>query len=86
MSRLFVEVTQRLRPQTLTPEHQAGVKRLVARFHEETGYPFNAIYADLNDHFHAGKYSDIPDDAWEEVNQWFQQRLEMIRKRKMHDR
>ncbi|HLY31839.1 MAG TPA: hypothetical protein VKQ36_12490 [Ktedonobacterales bacterium] len=82
LSRLFVEVTQRLGPETLTPEHQASVKQLATRLHDLAGYPYGVIYSDLNAHFHVGKYSDIPDDAWERVREWFQQRLDAAERRR----
>src|SRR5579862_6834776 len=61
LSRLFVEVTEALGPQTLTPAHQATVKTLVGQLHEVGGFTFGAIYGDLNAAFHVGKFSDIPD-------------------------
>jgi hypothetical protein len=84
LSRLFVEVTERLGPQTLTPQHQAAVKRMAGRLNELSGSPFAAIYGDLKTAFRVGKYSDIPEAEWERVVTWFQVRIasaEKLRKK-----
>lgn len=75
VSRLIPEILERLGPQTLTPAHQATMKAMVKRLHDLTGEAFPAIYADLYDHFHVAKYSDVPDAQWPEVAAWFQARI-----------
>ena len=82
LSRLFVEVTERLGPQTLTPEHQASIKAMAARLHELSGVSFGAIYADLNTAFHVGRYGDIPEARWEDVVVWFQKRIASAERRR----
>ncbi|SRR5579875_802278 len=59
--RLLPELLERWGPQTLTPAHQAQVKAFAARLHELSGFAFQKIYGELNDHFQVGRYSDIPD-------------------------
>jgi hypothetical protein len=80
--RLLPEILERLGPQTLSPEHQATVKAMAGRLHEEADYSFATIYSDLNAAFHVGRYSDIPDAQWTEVVQWLQQRLDAAEKRR----
>jgi BRO family, N-terminal domain len=80
--RMLPELLARLGPQTLTFEHQATVKSMVARLHDLAGYPFATIYSDLNAAFHVGKYSDIPETAWEHVHMWLQKRLEAAARRR----
>src|SRR5262249_60919101 len=82
LSRLFVEVTERLGPQTVTPEHQATVKAMAKRLNELTGIAYTTIYGDLNAAFHVGQYSDIPDANWTQVVTWFQQRTDAAEKRR----
>ena len=72
---LVPEILERLGPQTLTPEHQATVKAMVARLHTLSSIAFGTIYADLNTAFHVARYNDIPDARWQEVTEWFQRRL-----------
>lgn len=83
LSRLFVEVTERLGPQTLTPEHQASVKAMAARLHELSGIAFATIYTDLNTAFHVARYADIPDARWEDVVAWLQKRIESAETRRI---
>jgi hypothetical protein len=40
-----------------------------------------ASYGDLNEAFHVGRFSDIPDARWEEVMAWFKQQIEAAEKR-----
>lgn len=84
LSRLFVEVTERLGPRTLTPEHQATVKRMAGRLHELSGMSFAAIYGELNEMFHTGKYSDIAEADWERVSEWFCVRIAGAERRQKH--
>jgi hypothetical protein len=81
VSRLLPEILERLGPQTLSPEHQATVKAMAGRLHEDAGYSFATIYSDLNAAFHVGRYSDIPDAQWAEVAVWFQRRITAAEKR-----
>lgn len=82
LSRMFVEVTERLGPATLTPEHQATVKRMAQRLNELAGFAYAKIYGELNQAFHVGRYSDIPDDRWAEVAEWFTQRISAAERRR----
>ncbi|HLJ82467.1 MAG TPA: hypothetical protein VKT52_13335 [Ktedonobacterales bacterium] len=76
------ELLLRLGPQTLTPEHQATVKHMVARLHELSGMGYGTIYADLNASFHVGRYSDIPEAEWERVTGWLTTRIAAAEKRR----
>lgn len=82
LSRMFVEVTERLGPATLTPEHQATVKRMAQRLNELAGFAYAKIYGELNQAFHVGRYSDISDDRWAEVAEWFTQRISAAERRR----
>lgn len=82
LSRLFVEVTERLGPQTLTPEHQATVKRMAQRLNELAGFAYSKVYGELNQAFHVGRYVDIPDERWTEVVDWFTVRLSAAERRR----
>lgn len=82
LSRMFVEVTERLGPTTLTPEHQATVKRTAQRLNELAGFAYAKIYGELNQAFHVGRYADIPDDRWAEVVDWFTQRITAAERRR----
>lgn len=84
ISRMLAEFVVRQRPQTLTPEHQATVKHMVARLHELSGLGYSAIYADLNASFHVGKYSDIAETEWERVAAWLKTRIEATERRQRH--
>jgi hypothetical protein len=74
--RLLPEILERLGPQTLTPKHQAAVKRLAGQLHDLTALSYATIYSDLNAAFHVGKYSDIPETEWATVATWFQRRID----------
>ncbi|MGO8949290.1 MAG: Bro-N domain-containing protein [Ktedonobacterales bacterium] len=79
--RMVPELLERLGPQTLTPEHQATVKALAGRLHDIAGYAFATIYSDLNQAFHVGKYSDIRESEWFQVEHWFTTRINAAKKR-----
>ena len=79
--RLLPEILERLGPQTLTPKHQAAVKRLAGQLHDLTALSYATIYGELNAAFHVGKYSDIPEVEWATVATWFQRRIETAEKR-----
>lgn len=81
VTRMLVEMMKRQPPQTLTPEHQATVKAMVARLHELSGLAFATIYGELNAAFHVGRYSDIPDTRWTEVAAWLKPRIEAAERR-----
>jgi hypothetical protein len=76
------ELLERLGPQTLTPAHQRTVQQAVKRLHEVSGYAYATIYADLGEHFHVAKYTQIADDQWQDVAAWFKQRIEAAEKRR----
>ncbi len=80
--RMLPEILERLGPQTLTPEHQATVKNMTKRLSELSGIGYASIYAELNDTFHVGKYSDIPDAHWTEIMAWFERRITAAEKRR----
>ena len=75
LTRMYVEVIERLGPQTLSPEHQRTVQAGVNRLHDLTGRPYAAIYNDLREAFHIGTYKDIPESRWAEVVTWLRARL-----------
>jgi hypothetical protein len=77
---LLPEILERLGSQTLTAEHQALVKGAVKELHDLAGFSFGAIYFDLNQHFHVGTVTDIPESRWQEVAEWFRMRLEAARR------
>jgi hypothetical protein len=80
--RLLPDILERLGPQTLSPEHQATVKAMAKRLNDLTGVAYAGIYADLNQSFHAGKYSDISEEHWPDVVTWLQQRIDAAMKRR----
>lgn len=80
--RLVPELLERMGPATLSPEHQATVKEMVKRLHDVSGYAFATIYTDLNSSFRVGKYSDIPDAAWQDVTAWFSARIAAAERRR----
>ncbi|MGH2518021.1 MAG: phage antirepressor N-terminal domain-containing protein [Ktedonobacterales bacterium] len=82
VSRMLVEMMKRQPPLTLTPAHQATAKAMVKRLHESGGAAYSTIYAELCEHFHVGKYGDIPDARWIDVTRWFQTRIEAAEKQR----
>jgi hypothetical protein len=77
---LLPEILERLGNQTLTAEHQALVERAVKELHDLAGFSFGAIYFDLNQQFHVGTFTDIPESRWQEVAEWFRMRIEAARR------
>lgn len=82
LSQIVAEMAGRFGPPTLTTEHQATVRAMVARLHELGGFSYGAIYGELNASFHVAKYSDIPDDQWGRVAEWFQARIASAERRR----
>jgi len=82
VTRLVPEILERLGPQTLTSEHQSTVKNMARRLSELSGISYASIYAELNDTFHVGKYSDIADARWADITAWFQLRIDAAEKRR----
>jgi len=80
VSRLVPKILERLGPQTLSPEHQQSAQAAVKRLHDLTGQSYGAIYDELRQAFHVGKYSDIPNARWPEVAAWLKARIERARK------
>jgi hypothetical protein len=78
---LLPELLERLRPPTLTPEHQAAVRAGVGRLHE-AGMTYGAAYAELGRAFQVASYRDIPESRWDEVAAWFRQRMEPAERRR----
>jgi hypothetical protein len=72
---LLPELLERLRPHTLSTEHQAAVRAGVARLHE-AGMSYGAVYAELGRAFQVASYRDIPESRWDEVAAWFRERME----------
>jgi len=79
--RLLPELLERLGPQTLSIEHQSTVQQAAKRLGELTGIHYNAIYGELNQHFHVPRYNEIPDARWEEVATWFRVRIHAAEQR-----
>jgi BRO family, N-terminal domain len=74
---LLPELLERLRPPTLTTEHQAAVRAGIGRLHE-AGMTYGAAYAELGRAFQVASYRDISEDRWSDVQAWFQERLAMV--------
>ena len=82
LSRMVVEMMKRQPPQGLTPEHQSSAKAMGKRLHELSSAAYPTIYTELCEHFHVGKYADIPDSRWPDVAAWFQVRITAAEKRR----
>jgi hypothetical protein len=80
ISRMLADAITKLGVQNLTPAHQASVKQLAARLHTASNVSYAAIYSELNNDFHVPRYSDIPDEVWEQVVTWFRQRIDAATK------
>jgi hypothetical protein len=86
LSRLFLEVRERLGAPALTPEHQAAVRRMAARLCALTGQREAEIAAELRAALHLARTSDgdalsnIPESAWERVAAWFQFKIADVEK------
>jgi hypothetical protein len=76
MTRLVPAILERLEPVTLSPEHQASVKAAVKRLHEVSGTAYPTIHTELQQTFHVGTYTQIPDELWAEVAEWFKHRID----------
>ncbi len=83
MERLVPQILERLGPQTLTPAHQSTVKNMARRLNELNGVSYAAIYGELNDAFHVGRYSDISDAQWADVTVWFERRITAADRRRL---
>lgn len=80
--RFIPDLIEQVGLKTLSSEHQGTVQALVKRLHDLTGIHQGSIYTDLRQSFHVGKYSDIPDDQWEEVTHWFSTRIQAAEKKR----
>ncbi len=80
--RAVPEILDRLGPATLSPEHQRSVQAGVKRLHEVSGVAFPTIHDELRQHFHVGKYEQIPEERWAEVADWFKRRIDAAQKRR----
>jgi hypothetical protein len=78
---ILPELLERLGPLTLTPDHQVGVKEYVKRLHDAGGFSYGQIYSELNSGFRVGSYSQIPDDAWSAIEDWFTRRIDAAQRR-----
>ena len=80
MTGLIPEILERLGPQTLTSAHQRQVQTFAHQLSQLTKKPYATIYDDLKTAFNVAKYSDIPEDSWAQLEQWFHGQIERARK------
>jgi hypothetical protein len=78
---LLPALLERLRPPTLSTEHQAAVRAGVGRLHD-AGMTYGAAYAELGRAFQVASYRDIPESRWDDVAAWFRERLEPAARRR----
>jgi P22_AR N-terminal domain len=69
---LIPEILERLGPETLTIEHQRSVQGMVKRLHDATGKSFGTIQNDLKTAFDVPRYTEIREQEWDKVLNWFQ--------------
>ena len=81
MTGLIPEILERLGPQTLTPAHQRQVQTLAHQLSQLTKKSYATIYDDLKTAFNVAKYSDVPEDQWAQLDQWFKVQIERATKR-----
>lgn len=81
MTGLIPEILERLGPQTLTPTHQRQVQAFAHQLSQLTKKSYVTIYDDLKTAFSVPKYSDIPENQWAQVDQWFRVQIERATKR-----
>lgn len=81
VTNLIPEILERLGPQTLTSEHQQGIREFARQLHELTGKPYPTIWEDIKTAFRVAKYVDIREVDWPLVVKWFQAQKEQRRKR-----
>ena len=81
MTGLIPEILERLGPQTLTAAHQRQVQAFAHQLSQLTKKPYATIYDDLKSAFSVAKYSDVPEDQWARLEQWFHGQIERARKR-----
>ena len=81
MTGLIPEILERLGPQTLTPAHQRQVQALAHQLSQLTKKSYATIYDDLKTAFSVAKYSDVPEDQWAQLEQWFKVQIERATKR-----
>jgi hypothetical protein len=46
------------------------------------GVAYATIHDELRQHFHVGKYEQIPESRWAEVTEWFKRRIDAAQKRR----
>jgi len=82
LSRVLADALSHFGPETLSAERQQSVQAMVNRLHDLAGFSHATIYNELRSAFHVGTYKDIPEMRWQEVVEWFQQRIDFAEKRK----
>jgi len=82
LSRVLADALSRFGPETLSAERQQSVQAFVNRLHDLGGYSHATIYNELRAAFHVGTYKDIPEARWQDVVEWFQQRIAFAEKHK----
>jgi len=78
MAGLIPEILERLGPQTLTSAHQRQVQAFAHQLTLFTKKSYATIYDDLKTAFSVPKYSDILEDQWAQVDQWFKVQIERV--------
>lgn len=81
VTNLIPEILDRLGPQLLTPAHQRQVQTLAHQLSQLTNKSYATIYDDLKTAFRVAKYSDVPEDQWTDLDQWFKVQIERARTR-----
>lgn len=52
-----------------------GISTRATQPDEACHVAYSTIYAELGEHFHVARYTDIPEAQWQAVMSWFQIRL-----------
>jgi antirepressor protein len=81
VTNLIPEILERLGPQTLTSDRQRKVQKYVQHIHELSGKPYGTLYESLKAAFGVPRYTDILDQDWPRVVQWYRAQLEDRRKK-----
>jgi hypothetical protein len=76
------ELLDLLKPEQLSPIHQTLVSRWVDDLAHLTGWHISMIYQDLVAEFPYHTFSDAREADWQRIADWFQERLELAKKRR----
>jgi hypothetical protein len=76
---MLPELLERLGPERMRPEHQEIVRRWVGELHHHSGLDYSSIYLDLNADFQVERFSDIRESEWEQLEEWFRERITSAR-------